>query len=119
VFVPLPVSSDSSGGIDLLQPQLTVSKLPLSVFYWTTPTVAVLNGRFRKAIKNQTKQKTDAMIERYTQLNKVVSYNAAQALGLCLRSLQPTSAKAASNLALPTTLDDAIHFVWSLASTLN
>ncbi|MCR5890733.1 hypothetical protein LRS06_23690 [Hymenobacter sp. J193] len=45
-------------------------------------TVAVLNGQSHKAIKNQTKQKTDAMIERYTQLNNVVSYNAAQALGL-------------------------------------
>jgi site-specific recombinase XerD len=45
-------------------------------------TVAVLNGQSNKAIKNQTKQKTDAMIERYTQLNNVVSYNAAQALGL-------------------------------------
>jgi len=45
-------------------------------------TTAVLNGQSHKAIKNQTKQKTDAMIERYTQLNHVVSYNAAQALGL-------------------------------------
>ncbi|WP_022826399.1 tyrosine-type recombinase/integrase [Hymenobacter norwichensis] len=45
-------------------------------------TTAVLNGQSHKAIKNQTKQKTDAMIERYTQLNNVVSYNAAQALGL-------------------------------------
>ena len=45
-------------------------------------TVAVLNGQSHKAIKNQTKQKTDAMIDRYTQLNNVVSYNAAQALGL-------------------------------------
>ncbi|GAA4388587.1 tyrosine-type recombinase/integrase [Hymenobacter koreensis] len=45
-------------------------------------TVAVLNGQSHKAIKNQTKQKTDAMIERYTQLNNVVSYNAAQSLGL-------------------------------------
>jgi len=45
-------------------------------------TVAVINGQSHKAIKNQTKQKTDAMIERYTQLNNVVSYNAAQALGL-------------------------------------
>jgi site-specific recombinase XerD len=45
-------------------------------------TVAVLNGQSHKAIKNQTKQKTDAMIERYTQLNNVVAYNAAQALGL-------------------------------------
>ncbi len=45
-------------------------------------TVAVLNGQSHKAIKNQTKQKTDAMIERYTQLNNVISYNAAQALGL-------------------------------------
>jgi site-specific recombinase XerD len=45
-------------------------------------TTAVLNGQSHKAIKNQTKQKTDAMIERYTQLNNVVSYNAAQSLGL-------------------------------------
>lgn len=45
-------------------------------------TVAVEAGQSNKAIKNQTKQKTDAMIERYTQLNNVVSYNAAQSLGL-------------------------------------
>lgn len=45
-------------------------------------TTAVFNGQSHKAIKNQTKQKTDAMIERYTQLNNVVSYNAAQSLGL-------------------------------------
>jgi site-specific recombinase XerD len=45
-------------------------------------TTAVLNGQSHKAIKNQIKQKTDAMIERYTQLNNVVSYNAAQSLGL-------------------------------------
>jgi tRNA A37 threonylcarbamoyladenosine dehydratase len=45
-------------------------------------TVAVLNGQSHKAIKNQTKQKTDAMIERYTQLNNIVAYNAAQNLGL-------------------------------------
>ena len=45
-------------------------------------TVAVLNGQSHKAIKNQTKHKTDAMIERYTQLNNVVAYNAAQNLGL-------------------------------------
>ena len=45
-------------------------------------TVAVLNGQSHKAIKNQTKHKTDTMIERYTQLNDVVAYNAAQALGL-------------------------------------
>jgi site-specific recombinase XerD len=45
-------------------------------------TVAVLNGQSNKFIKNQTKQKTDAMIDRYTQLNDVVRYNAAQFLGL-------------------------------------
>jgi hypothetical protein len=45
-------------------------------------TVAVLRGESHKAIKNQTKQKTDAMIDRYTQLNNVVAYNAAQNLGL-------------------------------------
>ena len=44
--------------------------------------VAVLNGQFHKAITNQTKQKTDALIERHTQLNNAVSYNATQALGL-------------------------------------
>lgn len=45
-------------------------------------TVAVRNGQSHKSIKNQTKQKTDAMIDRYTQLNDVVDYNAAQNLGL-------------------------------------
>lgn len=45
-------------------------------------TVSVLNGQSNKFIKNQTKQKTDAMIDRYTQLNDVVKYNAALYLGL-------------------------------------
>ena len=44
-------------------------------------TVAVLNGQSHKAIKNQTKQKTDAMIERYMH-NDLVSYNVAQSLVL-------------------------------------
>jgi len=45
-------------------------------------TTAVRNGQSNKAIKNQTKQKTDAMIERYARLNDVVEFNAAQGLGL-------------------------------------
>lgn len=45
-------------------------------------TVSVLNGQSNKFIKNQTKQKTDAMIDRYTQLNDVVKHNAALYLGL-------------------------------------
>lgn len=45
-------------------------------------TQAVRNGQSNKAIKNQTKQKTDAMIERYARLNDVVDFNAAQHLGL-------------------------------------
>ena len=45
-------------------------------------TVSVLNGQSNKFIKNQTKQKTDAMIDRYTQLNDVVKHNAAMYLGL-------------------------------------
>jgi site-specific recombinase XerD len=45
-------------------------------------TQAVRNGQSNKAIKNQTKQKTDAMIERYARLNDVVEFNAAQNLGL-------------------------------------
>lgn len=35
-------------------------------------TVAVKAGQSNKAIKNQTKQKTDAMIERYARLEEVV-----------------------------------------------
>lgn len=45
-------------------------------------TVAVQKGQSNKAIKNQTKQKTDAMIERYARLNDVEDFNAAQHLGL-------------------------------------
>lgn len=45
-------------------------------------TQAVRNGQSNKAIKNQTKQKTDAMIERYARLNDVVEFNAAQHLGI-------------------------------------
>lgn len=45
-------------------------------------TVAVLNGQSNGFIKNQTKQKTDEMIARYTRLTDVVIYNAAQSLGL-------------------------------------
>ncbi|TGE20848.1 site-specific integrase [Hymenobacter metallicola] len=45
-------------------------------------TVAVQKGQSNKAIKNQTKQKTDAMIERYARLNDVEEFNAAQHLGL-------------------------------------
>jgi integrase len=45
-------------------------------------TVAVQKGQSNKAIKNQTKQKTDAMIERYARLNDVETFNAAQHLGL-------------------------------------
>jgi integrase len=45
-------------------------------------TQAVKSGQSNKAIKNQTKQKTDAMIERYARLNDVVEFNAAQHLGL-------------------------------------
>lgn len=45
-------------------------------------TVAVQRGQSNKAIKNQTKQKTDAMIERYARLNDVETFNAAQHLGL-------------------------------------
>ncbi|WP_141106658.1 site-specific integrase [Hymenobacter gelipurpurascens] len=45
-------------------------------------TVAVEAGQSNKAIKNQTKQKTDAMIERYTRLDDVKRFNAAQYLVL-------------------------------------
>jgi hypothetical protein len=45
-------------------------------------TVSVEAGRNNKAIKNQTKQKTDAMIERYARLDDVKRFNAAQYLGL-------------------------------------
>jgi len=45
-------------------------------------TIAVAAGQSNKSIKNQTKQKTDAMIERYARLNDVKQFNAAQYLGL-------------------------------------
>lgn len=45
-------------------------------------TTAKLNGQSNEFIKNQTKQKTDEMISRYTRLTDVIAYNAAQALGL-------------------------------------
>jgi hypothetical protein len=45
-------------------------------------TVAVEAGQSNKAIKNQTKQKTDLMIERYARLDDVKRFNAAQHLGL-------------------------------------
>jgi site-specific recombinase XerD len=45
-------------------------------------TTAKLNGQSNEFIKNQTKQKTDEMISRYTRLSDVIAYNAAQALGL-------------------------------------
>ena len=45
-------------------------------------TVAVEAGQSNKTIKNQTKQKTDAMIERYARLDDVKRFNAAQYLGL-------------------------------------
>ncbi|UOQ68877.1 tyrosine-type recombinase/integrase [Hymenobacter volaticus] len=45
-------------------------------------TTAVEAGQSNKAIKNQTKQKTDAMIERYARLDDVKRFNAAQYLGL-------------------------------------
>jgi len=44
--------------------------------------VAVEVGQSNKAIKNQTKQKTDAMIERYARLDDAKRFNAAQYLGL-------------------------------------
>ena len=45
-------------------------------------TIAVEAGQSNKAIKNQTKQKTDAMIERYARLDDVKRFNAAKFLGL-------------------------------------
>jgi site-specific recombinase XerD len=45
-------------------------------------TTAKLNGQSNEFIKNQTKQKTDEMISRYTRLTDVIAYNAAQSLGL-------------------------------------
>lgn len=43
---------------------------------------ARLAGQSNEFIKNQTKQKTDAMISRYTRLDDVIKYNAGRALGL-------------------------------------
>jgi hypothetical protein len=40
-------------------------------------TVAVEAGQSNKTIKNQTKQKTDAMIERYARFDDVKRFNAA------------------------------------------
>ena len=45
-------------------------------------TTAKLAGQSNEFIKNQTKQKTDEMISRYTRLTDVIAYNAAQSLGL-------------------------------------
>jgi hypothetical protein len=39
-------------------------------------------GQSNKAIQNQTKQKTNAMFERYARLDDVKRFNAAQYLGL-------------------------------------
>ncbi len=45
-------------------------------------TTAKLAGQSNDFIKNQTKQKTDAILSRYTRLTNVVAYNAAESLGL-------------------------------------
>lgn len=45
-------------------------------------TTARLAGQSNDFIKNQTKQKTDAMISRYSRLGDVIKYNAGRALGL-------------------------------------
>lgn len=45
-------------------------------------TTAKLNGQSNEFIKNQTKQKTDAMISRYARLDEIKIYNAARYLGL-------------------------------------
>lgn len=45
-------------------------------------TTAKLNGQSNEFIKNQTKQKTDAMISRYSRLDDIIAYNAAHSLGL-------------------------------------
>ena len=45
-------------------------------------TTAKLNGQSNEFIKNQTKQKTDAMISRYSRLDDTIAYNAAHSLGL-------------------------------------
>lgn len=45
-------------------------------------TTARLAGQSNDFIKNQTKQKTDAMISRYSRLDDIIKYNAGRALGL-------------------------------------
>ena len=45
-------------------------------------TTARLAGQSNDFIKNQTKQKTDAMISRYTRLDDIIKYNAGRSLGL-------------------------------------
>ena len=45
-------------------------------------TNAKLNGQSNEFIKNQTKQKTDAMISRYSRLDDIIAYNAAHSLDL-------------------------------------
>ena len=45
-------------------------------------TTAKLAGQSNDFIKNQTKQKTDAMISRYTRLDDIIKYNAGRSLGL-------------------------------------
>jgi integrase len=45
-------------------------------------TTAKLNGQSNEFIKNQTKQKTDVMISRYSRLGDIIKYNAAYSLGL-------------------------------------
>lgn len=43
---------------------------------------AKLNGQSNEFVKNQTKQKTDAMISRYSRLDDIIAYNTAYSLGL-------------------------------------
>jgi site-specific recombinase XerD len=45
-------------------------------------TTARLAGQSNEFIKNQTGQKTDAMISRYSRLSDIIKYNAGRALGL-------------------------------------
>ena len=45
-------------------------------------TTAKLAGQSNEFIKNQTKQKTDVMISRYSRLDDIIRYNAAHSLGL-------------------------------------
>ena len=47
-----------------------------------TQTTAKRNGQSNGFIKNQTKQKSDAMISRYTRLDDSIAYNAAKSLGM-------------------------------------